>query len=501
MMQEQESDTFVGSPVDKPNWYKQKVKDREFNENRVFEQLLDIVKNFLAKAHKRKFVEYHEPDELKTLLNLDQKEGELDWDLIFTWVEQYLKHSVVTHHPRFVNRMWSGANLPSVVGEVITAVSNTSAGTYESAPVSTLMEKYLIERMLDLVGFANGEGQMTTGSSNANMIAMMAARNQANSQIKQKGLFSQGELFAFVSQDSHYSLDKAANILGIGSDHLIRIPVNDRGQLDVQVLETKMQQVVKSGGRPFFACATAGTTVRGAYDPIDKILDLRDKYKFWLHVDGAWGGAAIFSQNLRSRFLQGIEKVDSFTWDFHKMAGTALMCNILLFSNNATLRETTRAGDTSYIFRTDNGDGDLNLGSFSLQCGRRVDSLKWFLDWKFYGERGFAKRVESYFQLCEYAEKNIEQSTELEMVVPRESFNICFRFVVPDGISSNEFNQNLRNELHRKELGLIGTGFIGSEFCLRLLIVNPRIDENEIELFFQDLIREGNTLLGKIWTN
>ena len=476
------------------------IRDLELEEVQVLEKLLNVVTEYRSSHHRDNYIEFHKPEDLKQLLNLEEGEGALNWDQIFHWVGQYLKYSVATQHPRFVNRMWSVANLPSIVGEVITAITNTSAGTFESAPVSTLMEQHMIRRMLDLVGFPEGEGQMTTGSSNANMIAMMAARNISNGAIKQNGLFVQQPLFAFVSQDAHYSLDKAANILGIGSEHLIRIPVNERGQMVVEILEQRLRSTVKSGGVPFFVCATAGTTVRGAYDPIGKLVELRDRYGFWLHVDGAWGGAAVFSQPLRSTYLEGIENADSFTWDFHKMLGAALMCNVLLFKNANIFKETIDVGDTSYIYGADSQQDDLNLGTVSLQCGRRVDSLKWFLDWKYYGRSGYAERVERFHSLCEYAEQVIDQSTDLEMVVVRESFNVCFRFVVPEGISSNEFNQKLRRELHQKEIGLIGSGYVELDFCLRLLITNPLMNEREIDLFFEDVIREGTDLLRKIWT-
>ncbi len=109
---------------------------------------------------------------------------------------------------------------------------------------------------------------MTTGSSNANMIAMMVARNMTNDSVKQSGLFGQQQLFAFVSADSHYSMDKAANILGIGADHLIKVPLNHLGEMDSHALQHAIEQVLVNGGLPFFVAATAGTTVRGAYDPI-----------------------------------------------------------------------------------------------------------------------------------------------------------------------------------------------------------------------------------------
>jgi glutamate/tyrosine decarboxylase-like PLP-dependent enzyme len=391
--------------------------------------------------------------------------------------------------------MWVGANLPSIVGEIVAAISNTSACTYESAPVSTLLERYMIKQMLDLVGFSNGEGQMTTGSSNANMIAMMAARNLANASVKQAGLFGQQKLFAFVSEDSHYSMDKAANILGIGIDQLIKVPLNQNGAMEPLELERAINRVMVNGGLPFFVTATAGTTVRGSYDPVSAILELRDRYGFWLHVDGAWGGAAVFSTRLREKFIPGLAEADSFTCDFHKMLGSSLMCNILLINKRThTLGKVLSAGDGIYLFREENTNAVEDLGSVSLQCGRRVDSLKWFLDWKFFGREGLAKRIETYLDLCEYAESKVNLSSELEMVVPRTSFNVCFRFRVSRE-ESDSFNLALRSRLYEQGISLVGVAYINGSVVLRLLITNPAAEQADIDSFFNNLIEVGKALL------
>jgi glutamate/tyrosine decarboxylase-like PLP-dependent enzyme len=360
------------------------------------------------------------------------------------------------------------------------------------------MEKYMLRTMLDLVDFKNGTGQMTTGSSNANMIAMMAARNLINPEIKQNGLFRQPELFGFVNADAHYSMDRAANIIGLGTTHLIKVPVDDHGRMSLPALEQRLTEIVEAGGVPFFVGATAGTTVRGAYDQLQPLLALRERYNFWLHVDGAWGGAVVFSDTLRRQYLPHLEQADSFTLDFHKMLGTALMCNVLLFNDRPSiLKEVCSAGDESYIFR--NGtDGDVrDLGSLSLQCGRRVDSLKWFLDWKFYGQTGMAKRIEHYLDLCRYAEEQVQQAEELEMVVPRESFNICFRYRPPADIPVESFNRDLRERMHRQGASLVGTGFVNGELTLRLLITNTNVDKPEINNFFQGVINTGRELLSE----
>ena len=465
----------------------------------IFERLLPLITRYCREQGSSPFVDYLDPDELDERLQLDEGGGRQDWEEIFAWVEQYLRHAVKTGHPGYVNRMWAGANLPSVVGEMITAITNTSACTYETAPVSTLMEKYLLRTMLELAGFKHGSAQMTTGSSNANMIAMMAARNTHDASVKRGGLSGRGPLYGFVNADAHYSMDRAANILGIGIDHLIKVPVDDHGRMTAEALAAAIDRVRAAGGEVFFVAATAGTTVRGAYDPLPPLLALRARHGFWLHVDGAWGGAAIFSERLRLHYLAGLEQADSFTLDFHKMPGTALMCNVLLFNNRPTLlREVCSAGDESYIFR-DGHDGDVrDLGTLSLQCGRRVDSLKWFLDWKFYGREGLAARVEGYLDLCRHAEEQVGRTPELEMVVPRESFNVCFRFRTPPGVDPAWFNEELRTRMHHRGQYLVGTGPVNGELVLRLLITNTRVDRAGVDRFLATVVATGRELLAEL---
>lgn len=466
----------------------------------ILNRLFTVLNDHHQKKAGQSFVAFRDPKTLRTELNLESEGTAGDWDEVFHWVEKYLAYSVNTDHPMFLNRMWSGANLPSIIGEIVTALTNTSACTFESAPVSTLMEKRMIQEMLTLVGFHNGEGQMTTGSSNANLLAMLSARDQVNREIRQKGYSNQKQLVAYVNSDSHYSMDKAAALLGIGTENLKRIQTDSRGGMDLKCLEWAIRQTLKEDAIPFFVGATAGTTVRGAYDDLAGLVALKNAFGFWLHVDGAWGGAAVFSDALRSRFLDGLEKADSFTFDFHKMPGTALICNVLLMNNHpGALAQSCSIGDTSYIFRDEPADDDnVDLGSFSLQCGRRVDSLKWFLDWRFHGKNGFGERIERYYDLVRYTETVVQQTKHLELVVPRESFNLCFRFVDPLIVDKDAFNLQLRNALYQQEKSLVGSGYVNGEFCLRLLIANPAVNEGHIRSFFNELIETAHSLLEEI---
>ena len=469
------------------------MKDKNTKDSDILKELFHSVEKYINSDKSTPFTQSLKPAVLKKKLQLDISHRPEDPQIIKYWIDMYFKYCVKTHHYGFNNRMWAGANIPSIAGEIASIVSQTSAGSYEAAPVSVLMEKYMIGVMVKLAGFKNGEGQMTTGSSNANMVAMMSARNLVSENMKSTGLFGHQELFAFASEDAHYSLDKTVNILGIGLDHLIKIPVDGNGEMDMIILEEKIQEVMADGGNPFFVTATLGTTVRGAYDPLTKILELRDKYQFWLHCDGAWGGSAIFSDFLKVKYLKGLSKVDSFTMDFHKMPGTSLICNVLLFNNRPGIMDfACNVGDKSYLHRKDDSGEDYNLGSYSLQCGRRVDSLKWFLDWKYYQKSGFAQRIERYHHMAIIAEGIINDSKDLEMVVPRSSFNLCFRYKVPNDI--NNFNEMLRTELHNSGKTLIAYGYIGEELCLRLLLTHKDMNEKTLQDFFKTIITAGDKL-------
>lgn len=455
-------------------------------------KILDEISSILESTHPRPILEYKDHDTLVDILDID-KECDGQWDDIFHWVKQYFQYSIDTTHTNFANRMWSSANLPSILGEIAVALNNTSSCTYESAPVATIMERYMIDTMLNIIGFKNGSGQMTTGSSNANMISMMVARNRSNTTTKKNGLFNQQKLYAFVNEDAHYSLDKAVNILGIGTEQLIKIKTHSDGAIDIKDLEEAIDRAIQSGGIPFYVCATLGTTVRGGYDSITDLLKLREKHNFWLHGDGAWGGAALMSSSLKNTLLKDIEHLDSFTMDFHKMLGSNLMCNFLLINHEGLLTTTCADGDNSYIFRDDNYDSGVS----SLQCGRRVDSLKWFLDWKYYGHQGFANRVENYYELAKFTVQSIIKRDSLEMMSQRAAFNVCFRFKTGENVDADTFTQALRDKLYQDQKTLIALAHVNGHLIFRFLISNTNTTKESIEDLLDTIVDNGEKLLNE----
>ena len=158
------------------------------------------------------------------------------------------------------------------LGEIISSMTNSSMYTYEMSPMATLIEMELVKKMTTIIGYENGFGTFVTGGSNANLVAMLAARDRIYPRSKNKGLFDNKILCAFVSRESHYSYIKAGYQLGIGIDQIIRVSCDQTGHMDPNALSTEITNAIDGGKTPFFVGATAGTTIRGAFDPIKKSM-------------------------------------------------------------------------------------------------------------------------------------------------------------------------------------------------------------------------------------
>jgi len=412
-------------------------------------------------------------------------------------IDQYLASTVRTGNPYFFNQLFSGFSLYGFIGEVITALTNSSMYTFEMSPVATIMEKELISKMSKLVGYPTGGGTFVPGGSNGNMLAMLAARHRFAPQSKWKGLSGISPLVAFISEDAHYSMLKAASQVGIGIKNVKKIPVNEQGQMITDDLEDAIIDVKNNGQLPFFVGATSGTTVRGVFDPLEEIGSICRKFDLWFHVDGSWGGSILLSSVHRD-LLAGAELSDSFSWCAHKMMGAPLMCTVALFKKPDILMEINQISGTDYLFH-DEQDAQLDLGNISLQCGRRVDALKLWLSWKYYGDKGYEKNIDRLFSLAGYAAKKVEQSADLRLMNDVKSLNICFQ-VCPKGISADAYNNiTLRVRNHLMETGgpMVNYAYINSDLVIRLITANFELKVTHLDQFFDQVNKAIDFVLKK----
>lgn len=435
------------------------------------------------------------PDELRANIDLKIGNSVSDEDLR-SLIQQYLKYSVKTSHPRYFNQLWGGFQKAGFMGDVISSAANTSMYTHEVAPVATLIEKELVQKMGKIAGFENPEGQFTTGGSNGNLMAVVMARHQACERGKQEGLFGQQKMVIFTSAESHYSILKAANITGIGADQVWKVEVDDEGKMDMGNLRRLIQKAREEGSMPMMMVGTAGTTVRGAYDPLEEMADIAREEGLWFHVDGAWGGSALLSSKHRY-LLKGVERADSFVWDAHKMMGMSLMCSVLLVREKGKMMSTFSADHSKYLFRDEEASDDL--GPSSMHCGRKNDALKLWLAWKSLGDEGWERIIDYFFELAEYAEQIIHEFDQLELVVPRSYTNVCFRFIPKgkdgkDGQDFDAFTSKLRQELLASGHSMVNQAMVEGKEVIRLVICNHSTKKKHVEQFFEEVVRVGEGL-------
>lgn len=467
-------------------------------ERQVLSGTFELIDQYLQTLNdpELKVNEFTLPDELKQKFDLEIREQGGNYDDLLQYIQQYLHYSVKTGSKQYLNQLFGGNNLPALIGEFITSLTNTSMYTYEVSPVATLMELELVRKMNSFTGFADGDGTFLTGGSNTNLVAMISARNRKFPETKNRGVSHLPPLTAFVSDRSHFSFTKAANAMGIGSRYVIKVKTDDLGRMIADELNKEIEASLQRGELPFFVGATCGTTEMGAFDPLEQLVPISKKYSLWLHADGSWGGSAIMSPKYRHLFA-GLENCDSFSWNPHKLMNIPLICSVLLVREKGALREYFSTFDTDYIYHDDETSA-YDLGPKSLQCGRRVDALKLWLAWKYYGDEGYIERIEHLFELAQYATSLLEKNDQLELMCPTQTLNVNFRFN-PGNISDpNDFNRKVRQQLVESGKSMVNYCTLQKGLSIRLILLNPDLTTSDIDRFFDHFLKEAEALQQEI---
>ena len=429
-------------------------------------------------------------------------------EMIGDAVERVLEYSVRTSHPRFLNQNFAGPDPVAVLGDWLGAALNTTAATYEVAPVFTLMERAVLSRLAVIAGYDAGPGTgvggqpagiMCAGGSLATLHALQLARHRARPDVLRTGDTERWAVF--VSSAGHYSTRKSAALLGLGTDAVVEVPVDARGAMRVDDLQDAVARSADEGRRPLAVVATAGTTVTGAFDPLDPIAEVCEANGLWLHVDGCYGGSALFSPTQRHR-LDGVERSDSMVWNLHKMMGMTQQCTALLVRRPAALAAAFATG-ADYLFQPDKEHAALDAGDLAFACGRRVDALKLWLAWKVHGDRGFAARVDRAVALADHARRRISASEgAVAAVVPGDFTNVCLTWVPPElrPLDRSRLAEPDRKRLHglapavKARMQREGTAMIGYQpvdglNAFRLIVMNPEVTEDDIDAVLDLIVR------------
>ena len=388
--------------------------------------------------------------------------------------------SLVLKSPRtatvgFFNQLFGGRNPHAVLGDLLAVMLNNSMYTYKAAGAQIGVEKVILRKVCGMLGWDhNADGTLAPGGSMTNYMAMVMARDASDPQIKTAGVTKR--LMVYTSKESHYSIPKNAAFSGIGRDQVRYIDTDIQGRIDLDLLSQAIGEDLANGLTPAMINLTAGTTVLGAFDPIEPVIALARKYNIWVHVDGAYCGSVLFSARYR-HLIKGIEQVDSFSFNAHKMLGTPLSCSIIVTKDKRHLHESF-SNNASYLYQTDHDE--FNLGKMSLQCGRRNDALKFWTLWKSVGTRGLEKIVDHQFDLAEVARDHIRSNKDYTLYSYEDSISVCFNY---KGIPARV----LCTELYQAQELLVGYGSFGSDEFVRLVTINAQNSAQVIKDFFKTL--------------
>lgn len=376
----------------------------------------------------------------------------------------------------FFNQLFGGRNGRAVLGELLSVILNNSMYTYKVGGPQIGVEKEIISKISNFVGFdaKSSEGTLAPGGSMTNLMGLLMARDQKDPDAKLEGVTK--KMTVYTSNESHYSLPKNMAFAGLGRNYIRKIEIDDYGRMSPQKLEAAIVKDIENGLIPCMVNATAGTTVLGAFDPLREIGIICQKYDVWFHVDGAYCGSVIFSEKYKHH-VDGSELADSFTLNAHKMLSTPLSCSIIVTSHKKNLYKSF-SNEASYLYQT--SEDDYNPGKISLQCGRRNDTLKFWTLWKSIGTKGIGEMVDHEFDLAQKARDYVADNPDYTLYNTGDSIAVCFNYKDIDP-------KDICNKLYEHNEIMVGYGQFRDQEFIRLVTVNAGNTHEDLAKFFEKL--------------
>lgn len=421
-------------------------------------------------------VEWKTSQELAALVRLDADlSSGLGTKEAIDLVNLIARYSNHLHHPSYMGHQVCPPFPVAAIADFVISVLNQSTAVWEMSPIGTMIEKEIVSWLTGRVGFPEtAAGTAVSGGSAANLTALMAAR----------AFWSQSSRGArpviLTSADAHYSVARAAAIMGIEAEDVLRIPTDDQHRMDLGELAAALDSVEEMDASVMAIVATAGSTATGSFDDLEAIARLRDRYETWLHVDASHGASALLSDSLR-HLVRGLDRADSLAWDPHKMLWMPLSLGAVLVRDGRWIRRAFDA-DAPYLFHATRA-GD-NLGEITIQCSRRADAIKLWLMLKTGGTAPLIESLEKVTALTRYLYERVRDAEDFEPMHDPQ-FNIfCFRYRGSDAL-----NAEIRERLIRGGEAWITSTLLKGQRVLRVTMINPATEREHVDAMLESVRR------------
>lgn len=410
--------------------------------------------------------------------------GDLTGERLDEFLKIYLDNTTRLHHPGYLAHQVGIPHITGALGSLIDGFTNNAMSIYEMGPAAAAIEFFMVNYLLEKIGwtpmppetqtrltYPHGAGILTHGGSLANMTALLTARNHLDPAIRENGAPS--DLILLAPEASHYSIAKSAGIIGIGGKNVRPLATDSHGRIRVSELEAVFHASVTRGCRIVALVANACATGTGLYDPISEIGDFCNEKGIWFHVDGAHGGAALFS-GTRKSLLSGIHKADSMIIDAHKMLRTPTVCAALLVKDALALDSTFQT-KASYLFHEKKNPGFDFLGQ-GMECTKAGLGLRFFMTLAAMGEKNMGAYIDAAYDLALEAFDYIRAQPDFEVPVKPESNILCFRLKGPD-----EAQIRIRDRLIEEGSFYLSSTELNGVRYLRMVFMNPETKLHHIK--------------------
>lgn len=416
-------------------------------------------------------------------------------------IDLYVRTGIQVHSPGYMGRQFSGVVPLAGIFDMVNSILNQPSSFYEAAQLPNAVEDIMANELNQFIGWPQNEFAMvtTSGGSLANLTALLAARNDKYPHFWSKGATSVNQDLRpaiAVSEDAHYSVSRAAGIMGIGENQLVKLPVNTQKQIDITQVVPTIEDAKKRGLDVFCLVASVGTTATGAFDDIDTLGEIAQALNVWLHIDGAHGASLLVSDKLRHK-LKGIEKVDSFSWDAHKMMFVPGMCTLLFYKDKYKSYGAFQQ-NASYVFEQSKDKyTQYDSAEQNFECTKRPLIMNLWVLWAIHGKALFAQKIEHLCHLTQEAYHLLSHELDFTPVHVPESNILCFKYT-PFNSDINhikDFQLQIRNAIKEDGTFFISKVDINQETCLRLVFMNHTIDMHHVRQLLQKIRGIGQQII------
>jgi glutamate/tyrosine decarboxylase-like PLP-dependent enzyme len=389
-------------------------------------------------------------------------------------VRQICQGSLALSHPRYGAQQVAAPIPAAALVESVVAAMNQSLAVWEMSPIATAIDRDLMTGFKKLFGFPRAaEGSLVPGGAFANLTALLAARDALVPQASKSG---QARIAIIVGTQAHYSIARAAAILGLGRDAVFKVPLDAEFCTDVSQVTRSFASARKSGFRKFILVGSSGSTPTGSFDNLLALAEIARKQRAWFHVDAAHGAGLAFSRRFRGR-LKGLSQADSMIFDPHKMMFMPLAAGGVLVRDGARLLAPLRE-EAPYLFGSKRRWPDL--GQFTIACSQRFDALKTWLVWRVYGGELWHHLTTHVCDVARAAFQYCSESEILEPVHQPHSNIFCFRLRGRHDRDSDRRCWAIKEQLNESGFAYISSTVLDGRRVLRIVVMNPRTTADDI---------------------